>query len=478
MSSEAVEIQQEEILNAEIKTQNEENEMGTMPVGRLLRKMSIPLIISMFVQVLYGLVDSLYVAQLGDSALTAISLSMPVQYLVLGIAIGIGVGVNAVLSQKLGKQDAAGVGKAAGNGLLLVWAASVLFILLGLFVVEPFFALQTDIPEILDMSISYSRIISVVGFAALHQVLMERMLSSTGKSHLTMIPMLTGAVINIILDPIMIFGYLGCPAFGIAGAAYATVIAQAVAALVGLTLNLRLNKEIRFTGKGFIPDGTILSEIIKIGVPVAMAQCLISVLAFGMNNILLGLSAVAPGIYVIYLRLQSFVIMPAGGMSSAGVSIIAYNYGANRPERIMGTLKKSIRVNAVVAVIGMAVFLAVPQLLLGMFNASEAVLEIGIPALRIIAAALLFTTTNQILAGFLQALGRGTDSFIIAISQAVFLLASAWLLALSGSPILVWFSFPIMEVLRFIVAVFFVRGAWRKQIKPMESVRSNKEGMA
>lgn len=444
------------------------NEMGTLPVGRLLRKMSVPLIFSMFVQVLYGLVDSMYVARLGDAALTAISLSMPVQYLVLGVGIGIGVGVNSVLSQKLGEQDAAGVDRAAGNGFILVWIMSVLFVFLGAFAMDPFYRMQTDIAEVLDMSIAYSKVISIVSFAALHQVLMERLLSSTGKTQLTMFPMLTGAVVNIVLDPIMIFGWFGCPAFGIAGAAYATVIAQAIAALVGLWLNVRFNKELRLHRAGFLPNGTVIAEILRVGIPVALSQCLISVISFGMNNILLSLSAVTPGIYVIYIRLQSFVIMPSGGMSTAGISIIAYNYGAGNPKRIMDTLKASISVNLIIAAIGTVVFLAVPEALLSLFDASDAVLAIGVPALRIIAASLLFTTTTQILSGFLQALGRGTDSFVIAITQAVFLLLSAWLLSLTGSAVLVWFAFPIMEVLRFIIAVAFTQAVHKNQIMKLE----------
>ena len=289
-------------------------------------------------------------------------------------------------------------------------------------------------------------------------------MSAIGRADLTMIPMLTGAVVNIILDPIMIFGYLGCPAMGITGAGIATVIGQAAAAIVGLLLNLRFNHEIKLTGAAFRPDGTVLGDIVKIGVPVALSNCLISVIAFGMNNILLGLSTLAPGIYVIYIRLQSFVIMPAGGMSNAGISIIAYNYGAREKQRITDTLKVSLRVNLIVAIIGMAIFLAFPQLLLAMFNASAAATAIGVPALRIIAAALLFTTTTQILSGFLQALGQGTASFAVSVSQAVFLLLSAWLLSFTGSAVLVWLAFPIMEIMRFIIAAGMVAAAYRRKL--------------
>lgn len=333
----------------------EKNEMGTLPIGKLLRKMSIPLIISMFVQVLYGLVDSMYVARLGDTALTAISLSMPVQYLVVGVGVGIGVGVNSVLSKKLGEQDEKGVRSASGNGLLLVWILSILFIILGIFAMEPFYRMQTDIQEVIDMSISYSRILCVVSFAALHQILFERLLSATGKANLTMISMFVGAVVNIILDPIMIFGWFGMPAMGISGAAYATVIAQMVAAAIGLILNLKKNHDVRFCRNGLRPNAGIIVEIIKIGVP----------------------------------------------------------------------------------------------------------------ALRIVAASLVLTTTTQILNGFLQSMGKGTDSFIIAISQAVFLLASAWFLSLTESEVLVWLAFPIMEILRFIMAAIFTVRTHRQLIKPI-----------
>ncbi len=446
----------------------EANIMGSLPIGRLLRKMSMPLIISMLVQVLYGLVDSLYVAQLGDNALTAISLCMPVQYLVLGVGTGIGVGVNSVLSKKLGEHDQAGINLTAGNGFLLLWVVMVLFAALGLTAMEPFYQAQTDIPEILDMCIAYSVILCVCSFAALHQIIMERLLSAIGRADLTMIPMLTGAIVNIVLDPIMIFGWLGCPAMGIAGAGIATVTAQAVAALTGLFLNIRFNRNVHVSKAAFAVNWPIIGEIVKIGIPVALSQCLIAVMAFGMNNILLKLSALAPGIYVIFIRLQSFVVMPSGGMSSAGISIIAYNYGAKEKQRIMDTLWVSLRVNLVIAVAGMLVFLLFPRQLLAMFNASAAMAEIGIPALRMIAGAMVLTTTTQILSGFLQALGQGTASFAVAVSQAAFLLAGAWLLSLTGSAVLVWLAFPIMEIMRFIIATAMVGRTYRGKLASLQ----------
>ena len=446
----------------------EANIMGSLPIGRLLRKMSMPLIFSMLVQVLYGLVDSLYVAQLGDNALTAISLCMPVQYLVLGVGTGIGVGVNSVLSKKLGEKDQAGVNLTAGNGFLLLWVVMILFAILGLTAMTSFYQAQTDIPEILEMCISYSEVLCVFSFAALHQIIMERLLSAIGRADLTMIPMLTGAIVNIILDPIMIFGWLGCPAMGIAGAGIATVTAQAVAALVGLGLNIRFNRNIHMTRASFAVNWPVLGEIVKIGVPVALSQCLIALMAFGMNNILLKLSALAPGIYVIFIRLQSFVVMPSSGMSNAGISIIAYNYGAREKRRVVDTLWISLRVNLVIALFGMLVFLLFPRQLLAMFNASDAMSEIGIPALRMIAGALVLTTSTQILSGFLQALGQGTASFVVAISQAAFLLLSAWLLSLTGSAVLVWLAFPIMEILRFVIAAVMVGHTYQGKLAVLQ----------
>ena len=447
----------------------EANEMGSLPIGRLLRKISMPLIFSMLVQVLYGLVDSLYVARLGDNALTAISLCMPVQFLVLGVGTGIGVGVNSVLSKKLGEKDSDGVNRSTGNGFTLIWIVMVLFIVLGFLAVEPFYQIQTDITDILDMCNAYSKVLLWFSFAALHQIMMERLLSSIGRADLTMIPMLTGAVVNIVLDPIMIFGWLGCPAMGIAGAGIATVTAQAIAALTGLVLNLRFNRDVKVSSKDFMLQAEIVKEIIKIGVPVALSQCLLAIAALGMNTILLGLSALAPGIYVIYLRLQSFIIIPSSGMGNAGISIIAYNYGAKEKDRIMGTLWASLRVNAVVAVIGLLIFMVLPRQLLLMFNASEAMMEIGIPALQFVAAAFLFTTTTQILSRFLQAMGQGTASFIVATAQTVFMLLFAWIMARTGSATLVWLAFPLMEVVRFVIAVILIRRTYKGKIANLQT---------
>lgn len=445
-----------------------DNEMGSAPIGKLIRSLSLPLVFSLLIQGLYGLVDSMFVAYIGENALTAISLCMSVQYLVVGAGTGISVGANSVLSRKLGEKEQTDVNRAAGNGLLVLWAASVLFVLFGLFVVPSFFQMQADIPEVIEMSISYGQIICVFGFASMHQTYMERLLSATGKTKFAMISMIVGAVINIILDPILIFGFGGLPAMGIAGAAYATVFAQMAAAVIGFLLNRKYNREIQWKKSSFQIEGTIIAEIIKVGIPVALSQCLISVLAFGMNAVLLPLSAVAPGIYVVYIRLQSFATMPATGISNALVSLLAYNYGAKKKERVKSILKAGVGWAVLFTLISVLIFQLFPKWLLAMFNASEDMLRVGIPAFRIISLGMPVMCFVWVLVSFLQAMGKGTPCFIVSAAQAVLLPGTAWLLGLSGSVIWVWASFPIVEVLRTLLTGYFVKKAWQEKITVIE----------
>lgn len=440
-----------------MNTKTEENKLGTMPIGRLLFQMSVPLVLSLVIQVLYGLVDSLYVARISNEALTAVSLCMPVQYLITGIGAGIGVGTNAVLSKQLGAGRKENTCDIVKNGLLMAWCASLLFIVIALSVVTPFFHFQTDIPQILDMCTAYSRVLCLFAFASLHQVFFERLLSATGKTGLTMISMAAGSVINIILDPVMIFGWFGVPALGIEGAAYATVIAQMIAGLIGFGLNISKNKEVTFRFPDKKPDMEIIRQILNIGIPVAITNCMISVLAFGINNIVLPLSVVAPAVYVACIRLQSFAAMPANGMSDANVSIIAFNLGAGKNKRILDTLRLSIFANLAIGITAAVAFFIFTEPLLLLFNASDEMLRIGIPALRTIGSSIPLIGISNILRGCLQALGRGKDSFGLSVVQAVFLLGGAWLFSLTGNLDMVWLSFPLMEVVRAGLAVALVR---------------------
>lgn len=444
--------------------EKQENEMGTSPIERLLIRMAIPLILSMLVQSIYGLVDSIFVAKLGSDALTAISLCMSVQYIITGAGVGIGVGANAVLSKYLGKKDSVAVNQSAGNGLLIIWIFSIVFMIVGQFLVQPFFQLQTNIESVLQLSIIYGSIMVTCACFSMHQTFMERLLSATGKTHLAMVSMLIGSLVNLILDPIFIFGYFGFPVMGIAGAAWATVIAQGLATLCGFLLNIIYNQEIQWKWTSFKWNQQIVYEIVQIGIPVMISQCLVSVLAFGMNNILLPLSTVAPSIYVVWVRLQSFATLPASGISNANISIMSYNYGAKRKERVMKAFWTSIQSACVVSMVAMGIFFIFPRQLLYLFDASEAMYEIGIPAFRIIALGLILICVTSVFTGFLQALGRGKEVLFISIMQAVLLVGGGYVLSLTNNLTLVWFAFPIMEVCRFCIALFFVRCGYKKQV--------------
>lgn len=446
------------------KEEPENNELGTAPIPGLLTKTSLPLVASLLVSVLYGLIDNIYVSRIGENALTAMSFATPVQGVIAGVSAGMAVGVNAVVSRKLGQKDGKGVTKTAGNALLVIWGFSVLFLLLGLTVLEPFLKMQIEDKGILDMSLTYCRIMYICAFASLHQLLFERLLSATGKTKYTMLSMVSGTVINLILDPVMIFGLSGFPAMGIAGAAYATVIAQIIASLIGLILNLRVNKAIRFLVAGFIPDAKTLKEIIIIGIPTSINMCVFSALALGMNSILIGFSALAPAVYIVFVRLQAFFIVPTNGINNANITIISYNYGKKSRVRIWETLKDSMMANIAITVIGMLIFLIVPGFLLGLFNASDEMLKVGIPAMRILSVTFPLAGASILMTGFLQTMGRGRDSTVIAFSQVVFLLAAAWLLSRTGILDVVWLAFPIMELLRVLLAAFLAGRAYREQV--------------
>lgn len=443
----------------------QENIMGKLPIPTLLSKMAFPLVLSLLIQALYSIVDSIYVSRLGENALTAISLCMTPQYLVMAVGTGIGVGVNALLSTRLGTKDREGVNRSAGNGIYVVWMSSIMFLVSGIVAIPPLFCMMTDVAVIQEMSTAYGSILFIYAFASFHQILMERILVAAGKANGAMISMLVGSVINIILDPVLIWGYWGVPAMGIAGAAYATVFAQGCAAAVGIILNLCWNKEVKFRGSYLKPERDTLTDIIKIGIPVALSLSIISVLAFGVNGALLRLSAAAPAIYVIYIRLQSFILMPADGMRDAGISIIAYNYGAGNKRRIVETLKKSMQIYAVCAVLGIIVFWTIPQVLLSVFRASDEMLQVGIPALRIIGIAFPLTGSTHILNGFLQALGHSDKSFIAAIVQAVVLVGGAWLWSMTGNVNLVWLAFPMTEVILFILICWFSKKVYDQKVR-------------
>lgn len=445
-----------------------ENKMGVMPVGKLLVNMALPMIISMIVQALYNVVDSIYVSQISESAVTALSLAFPIQNVQIGLAIGTGVGINSLLSKSLGEKKQENANYAAGNGITLVAIFAAAMMLFGAFGVEPYFRMQSSVAETVEGGIAYSRIICLLTLGMYVQVTMEKLLQSTGRTLQSMIIQGTGAIINILLDPVFIFGWFGIPAMGIAGAAIATVIGQWVGALLGIFLNIRYNHDIQLGLKYLKLRRRIVAPILTVGVPSIVMNCIGSVMNFGMNQIFQRFSETATGVFGIYYKLQSFFFMPLFGMNGATISIIAYNYGARKPDRMMKTLKIACGAALAVMFAGLLAFQLVPELLLGMFNPSEEFLRIGCSALRTISLHFPVAAICIMLGASFQALGNGIYTTISSVfRQLLALLPAAYLLSLSGEVNRVWWSFPIAEVVSALVTLYFFRKIYRQKIRPM-----------
>ena len=445
-----------------------ENKMGVMPIGKLLFNMALPIIISMLVQALYNVVDSIYVSQISESAVTALALAFPIQNLQIGFAVGIGVGVNSILSQALGEKNQEKVNQAAGNGVLLALVASVLFMLFGIFGSKAYFAVQSDVAETVEGGAVYTSICCLLTAGVFVQVLCERLLQATGRTIFTMITQGTGAIVNIILDPIFIHGGFGIPAMGIAGAAAATVIGQWVGAILGIVLNIKCNPEIQLSLKCLKPNMNVIRPIMTVGIPSIIMNGIGSVMNFGMNQILQGFAETATSVFGIYFKLQSFFFMPLFGINSATISILAYNYGARKPERIVKTLKIASAAALVLMVSGMLVFQLIPDVLLGMFNPSEAFLEMGRSTLRIISLAFPVAAVCISLGASFQALGDGIYSTITSLGrQLVVLLPVAYLLSLTGNVNNVWWAYPIAEIVSGLLTLYFFLRIYRQKIKPL-----------
>ena len=445
-----------------------ENKMGVMPIGKLLFNMALPIIISMLVQALYNVVDSIYVSQISESAVTALALAFPIQNLQIGFAVGIGVGVNSILSQALGEKNQEKVNRAAGNGVLLALVASVLFMLFGIFGSKAYFAVQSDVAETVEGGAVYTSICCLLTAGVFVQVLCERLLQATGRTIFTMITQGTGAIVNIVLDPIFIHGGFGIPAMGIAGAAVATVIGQWVGAILGIVLNIKCNPEIQLSLKCLKPNMNVIRPIMTVGIPSIIMNGIGSVMNFGMNQILQGFAETATSVFGIYFKLQSFFFMPLFGINSATISILAYNYGARKPERIVKTLKIASAAALVLMVSGMLVFQLIPDVLLGMFNPSEAFLEMGRSTLRIISLAFPVAAVCISLGASFQALGDGIYSTITSLGrQLVVLLPVAYLLSLTGNVNNVWWAYPIAEIVSGLLTLYFFLRIYRQKIKPL-----------
>lgn len=449
----------------------QENKMGVMPEGKLLLNMALPLIASMLVQALYNVVDSIYISRISESAVTALSLAFPVQNLQIGFATGIAVGVNSLLSKSLGEGNREQANRAAGNGILLMLIAVAVFMAFGAFGSRPYFTMQSDVKETVEGGTSYTTICCVFTLGVFVQIMCERLLQACGKTVYTMFTQGVGAIVNILLDPVFIFGYFGVPAMGITGAAVATVIGQWAGAILGVIFNLKFNDDVKFTLKNMKPRKDVIRPILTVGVPSVIMMAIGSVMNFGINQILQGFKSygeTATGVFGIYYKLQSFFFMPVFGLNNATISIVAYNYGARQPKRIMGTLKRAVGAALGVMLVGLLAFQLVPDLLLDIFNPSDDFLLIGRSALRIISLNFPLAAVGITLGGSFQAMGNGIYSTITSLCrQLVVLLPTAFLLSLAGDVTGVWWSFPIAEVVSMILSLIFFGRIYRKKVKPL-----------
>lgn len=443
--------------------------MGVMPVRRLLITMSLPMVISMLVQALYNVVDSMFVSYISEYALTAVGLAFPAQNLMISVGVGTGVGVNALLSKSLGEKNFDAANKAAVNGIFLAFCSWAAFALLGGFFSRTFMALQTDVPEIIAYGDTYLTIIAVASVGMMFQICFERLLQSTGKTIYTMLSQGLGAVINLILDPLLIFGLGPFPAMGIAGAALATVIGQCVGALLGLFCNLRRNPEITISFRGFRPHGVTIRKIYAVGVPSIIMSSIGSVMTFGMNKILGAFNSTAVAVFSAYFKLESFIFMPVFGLNNGIVPIIAYNYGARKPDRIRAAAKLGFLYGAAIMAVGVLLFWLIPGRLLGIFNASDYMLKIGIPALRLISLSFLPAAFGIVTSSVCQALGHGVLSLIVSVlRQLVLILPVSWLLGHFVGLSAVWAAFPFAEVFSFLLSAVFMGYMFKTVVRPLE----------
>lgn len=450
-----------------------QNKMGTMPIRKLLISMSLPMMASMLVQALYNIVDSIFVARVSEAALTAVSISFPIQNLMIAFGVGIGVGVNALLSKSLGECDQPRAQRIALQGIFIEVICCVIFILVGIFAMDLFFRGQTADAEIIALGKDYLSICCIFSVGLFAQLIFERLLQATGRTVLSMISQCAGALINIIFDPILIFGvsWLGIPAMGVTGAAIATVFGQIVGGIVAIVLNVRRNRELDFRFRGFRPDGKLCGSILFIGIPSAIMGSIGSFMTYGVNKILFAFEEVgktAAAVFGVYFKLQSFVFMPVFGLNNGMVPIVSYNYGAKRPDRITQTIRLSAIYAVAIMAAGVAVVQLIPDKLLLLFDASEQMLTIGVPALRIISTCFVFAGFSIVCSSVFQALGNSIFSMIMSITrQLAVLLPAAYILAHAFGLHAVWYAFPIAEFVSLALSIIMLSHTYKKVITPL-----------
>lgn len=448
--------------------QKQQNKMGVMPIPKLLITMSLPMILSMLVQALYNVVDSIFVAKLNEAALTAVSLAFPVQNLMIAIAVGTGVGINALLSRYLGEHRFDNANDVAKNGIFISIISGLIFTVIGVSGAGVFFRAQTSDPEIIRYGTQYMQIVTFFAIAIFMQIAGERLMQSTGKTFYNMVTQGLGAIINIILDPILIFGLFGLPRLEVAGAAIATVIGQIVAVSLSLYLNCKKNTEININMRHFRPCGKTIKAIYEIGVPSIIMQSIGSFMTFGMNNILLMFSSTAAAVFGVYFKLQSFVFMPIFGLNNGLIPIIAYNYGAKEPKRITQVIRLSIYIATGIMLVGLVLFQTIPATFMAMFDASDHMMEIGVPALRIISLSFLFAGYSIICSSVYQALGNGVYSLIVSAARQLFIiLPAAYIFGKLFGLRMVWWAFPLAEIISVILCTILLRKIYIHTVKPL-----------
>lgn len=447
-----------------------ENKMGVMPVKSLIISMALPMMVSMMVQALYNVVDSIFVARLSEQALTAVTVAFPMQNLMIAVGSGTGVGINALLSRSLGEKRFDRANEAANTGLLLTFFNHILFLLIGVFFAGAFIRTQTSNAMILRDGTSYLRIVTCCSAGIFFQLTFERLLQSTGQTLYSMISQMTGAIVNIILDPIMIFGLLGFPKLGVAGAAYATVIGQIAASLVGLYLNSKKNVEITFSLKQMIaPKADIVKEIYFVAVPSIAMISIGSIMTYAMNMILKVFSETAIAVFGVYFRLQSFFFMPVFGLNNGLIPVLSYNYGAKNRSRIEEALRFSMKLALGIMIAGTVILHLFPRQLLGFFNASADMETIGVPALRIISLSFPIAAVCIVMGSIFQAFSKSYYSLIVSAGRQLFALVPiAYLLSLAGDVRLVWIAFPIAELISLVLSVVLFRKLYRDVVARMD----------
>ena len=442
--------------------------MGTMPVGRLLFSMAVPMMVSMLFQALYNVVDSIFVAKLSQDAMNAVSLAFPLQTLCIAFSGGTGVGMNALLSRSLGEKNQAGADRAANVGLFLTLCNFALFALIGWTLAGPFFRFQTDNPQIITYGRDYVTVCIGCSVGLFFQMYNERLLQSTGRTNLSMITQIAGAATNIVLDPILIFGLLGFPRLEVAGAAIATVIGQLVGASIGFYLNLTRNPDVHLRRREIRPHAATIKEIYAVGVPSIIMQSIGSVMVFGMNKILISFTTTATAVFGVYFKLQSFLFMPVNGLNNALIPIVSFNYGARQRSRITGVIHFALVLSAAIMAVGTVVFLAIPGPLLRLFDADAAVLAEGISALRLIALSFVCAGVSVILCAALQALGAANSSLVVSLLRQLVLLFPLALLLGALRPSLVWLAFLLSEGAACLTALLLYRRTARGRLAGME----------